>query len=741
MGSLPLSTRLSRSRLVRLVETALLFSCFGATAAALGLSAACMLAWARPGSSRAGWEGVCTIPAPWVVPLLYLGSLGAVPALLALLARAKTLGNAPRNVEVKSAAIFRGSGRAMARNDSARESLIIAQFCGAASACSLEVAFAATLIVVYKGNLSVAAAVVVVGVCAGHVFGTRASTWVRNRVDRLSGVVGLLLLERLSSMFSLGLLLVLMGDMYPKTMAVFPGSPSILEGAFELTSSSSATHPHPHGFDFGANSLDQWIAQGNSNSWLFSSDQASRPDTHLEAVFDENKDDMLRRGWLRLSVILLLSSCFVTSLSKHTRSFVLRRDWARLISLSPYTSMKARNSPTTEADLAGGAAFRTHLSYSSGSDDVMDDLTDEVSPSNRTNKKTTLVVDTQPSNYPTEDQILKKAQEQSLASLKISLARAHTAAYVATPVLLGGSFDLGPPEIAIAVGLSSAIIWQLLSFFLEVFCFRVAFFDDATLRTGLGDEDEEDLHAINPFGGSSIYRPIGVSPKVSRGEMVRQSLKAWRTYFRSPIFLASLSYVLLSASVIDCGLLTIAYLRWRMLPMWSIGALISLRCFTCGFISFVRSIHRYTGSLARTASLNLWMLWWSLVPALLGFAFYDPLSKVSIGFFLIAIILSGPFLRAFSLVHSKLVREWVEDRHQLAVLGAQSTLQTLALVFINLMAMTLQGPSYFGNLVLMSVLAAFVSALLFSIWYRVYDSGSAFQVVDDVGRLKLIVRG
>jgi hypothetical protein len=384
--------------------------------------------------------------------------------------------------------------------------------------------------------------------------------------------------------------------------------------------------------------------------------------------------------------------------------------------------------------------------------------------------------------------VLPRDAQAGQRALRRSLSRAGTLAGVLAPALAGAVMDmnLGSAGRAARVGVASVLIWLALSLCLELLALRAAYYTERLLREGRPSLDSSVDYLFDAGDGASTgshYRAVGVpgSALPSRGRwaappskssalrrlfcccccgggcccrstwpaaaaeaVVRTAAlwgKRWATFARSPFLLASIAYALLAASVLNCSFITLGYLRWAGAPVWVLGLLMGLSQLGWLLAALARKVHRATGSLARTASLSLWVVLACAAPAAVALLVLGTDSRAAALVLMASVVLTGPALRTFSAVHATLLKEWVEEANLAAVLHAQTFLRLLGALSVALMLAMDDDPSAFAGPVCLSAAAAALAVLLFLAWFRAFDSGTPFQVVDEIGQLVLVVRG
>lgn len=769
-----------RSRAARQLETVVLIIATLLCATLLGFVSPCLLLTIQDLGEPIDQE-ICIIRGSWIGSTLFVGALGCIPSgiLLRERLRARANNDQRRSQMARSSptgeygyvrpSIYKQFRPSVNPYTCARRVLRVAQFLSSSCAATLDLVLAVVLIAVYPDSLVPAATIVLCSTCVGYVLVHRVVPRIM-QVDRLTCALTLVVIERACALLALGMIFLLTRDAFPGALVNLHQEGIIVQNSKHSRSKGAADRstPLPSASDSTlppeptmaptflptpdppaptSSRLD--LGKSGANPWIFEEGSHDAEDPALDATLTGSHPQLLHGSPL-LWFAILVTCISLSIVARSARSSLIRKDWSRLVASAPFSMTHAVTheegyyDQQTHAKSTFAKNQASSLLSPLGSLTPSEDEGDDFASSEEGQSQTQDHVDFEPELVygaaGTDSIMARDTIDASVVALKVHLSRVHTAAYVSSPILFGLVLDLGNPQQALFIALETAIFWQILCGILETSCFRLAYHTETALRTERPPLDTS-VTFFDPYDSRSIYHPIGVAPRQPRLEKLKRWLKRWRIYIQSPVFLASLSYAVLNLSVLDLGLLSLTYLRWRRLPVWIIGLLLGLRCFSCGLVTFVKYIHRWTGSLARTASLTTWVLWSTSFPALLGFVLFSSTSKASVLFLMVVLVLSGPPLRAFALVHAKLLREWVEEEHVSTILNCQLTVRTSCTVLITLVALCLGEASMYGVLVIISVLSSFLSVILFALWFRVFDSGTPFQVVDHTGHVKVIVHG
>ncbi|GBG34583.1 Solute carrier family 40 member 1 [Hondaea fermentalgiana] len=787
-----------QSRAARQLETLALVLATLLCATLLGLVTPCLLLTVQDLSDVVDSE-ICLVRGSWIGACLFIGTLGLGPCIMVLRERLRARPNGAKTSRAPQTmsgyvrpSIYKQFRPAVDPYTCARRALRIAQFVSSSCAATTDLTLAVVLIAVFSDSLEPAAAIVLCSTLMTSLLVHRVVPKLM-QVDRLTCALALVLLERISALTAIALAFRLAQVAFPEASAIVHGPVALLQNAkvskthIDGASSAGADASPPSsgateaaGAGAGPSSV-LGIDSGAVAPWVFEKGSSGNADPEVDAALSASQPEV----WQLQQLMLLCVLIFAFSLSvvaRAARNALIRKDWSKLVASAPFSMTQAMpfltsssneqsrpsaNKITARLDLAmrHGSEASSRMSplgsfaesedssegiggglFGSGSMEspIVEEKLEAVEIAGVHGRAVTGDgLHHEPEvvyGRMSESVMARDCIDASVLALKVSLSRAHTIAFVCAPTLFGLVVDLGEPRVALFIAMETLMAWQILVLMLEMSCFRLAYHTEAALRTERPPLDTS-VTFFDPYGSRSIYHPIGVSPRRPTLERAKRSLKRWRVYARSPVFLASLAYAALGVSILDLGILSLTYLRWRRLPVWIIGVLIGLRCFSCGLVSFVKYIHRWTGSLARTASLTLWVLWSTTFPAILGFTLFGSSSKASLLFLMVVLIFSGPPLRAFALVHAKLLREWVEEEQVPTVLECQSALRTFGTIAMSIMALILGNAQLYGALVIISVAASLFSVVLFALWFRIYDSGTPFQVVDHAGHVKVVVHG
>jgi len=198
------------------------------------------------------------------------------------------------------------------------------------------------------------------------------------------------------------------------------------------------------------------------------------------------------------------------------------------------------------------------------------------------------------------------------------------------------------------------IVLHFLTWCIQTSCIKLLYSNEPNLRSSAP------LHAFDSFyGTASVYRPIGRSSTLLG--TAKQCLNTWKIYFKSPILFASLSSCVLYATVLNGGIVTLGYMRWRHVPCIIIGLVIALQNLSMGSLRMAHWLHRRSQSLAKTASVLLWIIWTIVfLVAVLCFHVFEVKSSTWVLLLVMLVTLPSSISRVFGIIHSKLLKEWVE---------------------------------------------------------------------------------
>ena len=219
------------------------------------------------------------------------------------------------------------------------------------------------------------------------------------------------------------------------------------------------------------------------------------------------------------------------------------------------------------------------------------------------------------------------------------------------------------------------------------------------------------------------------------------ALQSVRVYFSHRIFLASVAYCLLYMTVLDNGALMTSYLRWRNFPASYLGASRGLcAVFGIGGTYVFPALRRCTGSVTRAGLISIWMFWILQLPSICSFVFLGE-STISDYATMVAMIASRVGLWSFDLAETQLLQEWVEEKDRGKVNSMQIATYRAAFVVIQAFGMYFHNPADFPFLVGVSTCTVLLASLIYSMWFSRYSVGSPYQVVDELGNVKLRVTG
>ena len=288
-------------------------------------------------------------------------------------------------------------------------------------------------------------------------------------------------------------------------------------------------------------------------------------------------------------------------------------------------------------------------------------------------------------------------------------------------------------DFTVLVSLGIVLVWHLIAIPLEIMCFRMASLQSIALQ--------ETVMFYRIKGSIVPTMPMNFQQYTNNFvKHIIWHINRWREFFNSNICLVSISYSLLAMTILDTGIVSLSYLRWRKVSVLMIGIVVALNHMSFGVIGFVEYIHRRTDSLSLTASLIFWMVWFPTVAAAAGFAFFKSSNNLTVLLVIILLILP-PFFQASMFVYFKLLREWVEAQKFDVMFEIENSLRAIAMITMHIIVVIVDNPSNYVELVYTSFGACFCALVLFFTWYYLFDVSTSFQVVDDVGRVLVHMRG
>jgi hypothetical protein len=105
-----------------------------------------------------------------------------------------------------------------------------------------------------------------------------------------------------------------------------------------------------------------------------------------------------------------------------------------------------------------------------------------------------------------------------------------------------------------------------------------------------------------------------------------------------------------------------------------------------------------------------------------------------------SMVVSRAGLWAFDLIESQLLQEWVEEYDLASISSVQTAVSQISYIGVQLLVLQFSHPESFYVLVNFSTVVVLIATLCYTWWYVKHNEG-AFQIVDEVGQLKLKVQG
>ena len=702
--------------MVRWVDTIVLFMVFMVVVACLTVAFTCsVLIWIEDGGVV-----VCPVSRTWVGITGWLGAVGIIPTSILFFGQFQrgnfeSQNNGSNGLGFVRPSLIRNFASDSEKHSLVQKILLTGHFMHCVSSSAWNFLLGIVLIQLYTSSLSIPATVVIC-TATGRVWVAPYVAQIMRRLNRLTSVVCLVIVE---GVCIAGCALFIVHLFFYEYLNI----KQTKSGKMDL--------------------LPSWILDDKS------------PNTSL-AQFVHRKQLNQKENMTNVATFWIAMLCSFGSIVRGARSYLVNQDWVRVVAKAESFTNGYDLSPT----LSGyGATIGGYRDYAlRGPVSSLGTLT----PSDEDDDfKSISETPSTVRGYGTLERVLaseetvffvepEQKQERSPSNsshgyskpdgrkkFRTRYNQVHRVANVLAPLTLGLLLDFDQQALGGSVACLGALCgWMVLATVVEVCAFRFVY----ESVTGIDEQGPvyERVNFFGAYGHENIYRHISTRNENSFINGIQWALKSFKIYWKSSVFLASISNALLNATVIDCGIVSLAYLRWRALPGWCLGVIVLLKHlpFTFGYVKW---IHQCTGSIARTSSLAIWIIWCLLLVCTVAFNLFR--HSVSLSFLTIAILITGPSLRSLSLLHAKLVQEWVEEENMEAVLRGQANAKLFATVLMQAMVITHSSPEDYSLLLLTSAVFCFAGVITFSLWYRVYDSGTPFQVVNDIGQLKLVVRG
>jgi hypothetical protein len=105
-----------------------------------------------------------------------------------------------------------------------------------------------------------------------------------------------------------------------------------------------------------------------------------------------------------------------------------------------------------------------------------------------------------------------------------------------------------------------------------------------------------------------------------------------------------------------------------------------------------------------------------------------------------SMVVSRAGLWAFDLIESQLLQEWVEEYDLSSITSVQTAVSQISYIGVQLLVLQFSHPESFYVLVNFSTVVVLIATICYTWWYVKHDDGP-FQIVDEVGQLRLKVQG
>jgi iron-regulated transporter 1 len=193
-----------------------------------------------------------------------------------------------------------------------------------------------------------------------------------------------------------------------------------------------------------------------------------------------------------------------------------------------------------------------------------------------------------------------------------------------------------------------------------------------------------------------------------------QIIAGWRSYFSQPIFMSSLTYVLLYFTVLSPGGVMTAYLDFQEMPE-TLNALFNGLGAVVGLLATFAT--PYLISKFKLRKTGLFALWSQL--AMLIFTIIPFLTSTTKDTFILplAIAVSRFGLWTFDLVEVELMQTYVADVERATVSGVEYSMTNLISVLAFGMGIVVPDPKHFIYLVIASISVVAIANLIYSIWF------------------------
>lgn len=306
---------------------------------------------------------------------------------------------------------------------------------------------------------------------------------------------------------------------------------------------------------------------------------------------------------------------------------------------------------------------------------------------------------------------------KDLAQMNVTLRRIDLMCKLVAPTVFGAVVQMCPTiESQLFVGIGFAAGFNALGLLPEYYMARHLYLARPELRSKTLETHEQKDEG----------------PRLSSS-----SFGAWSVYFRSHVFWACFSYSALYLTVLDCGILMTAYLKWLGIPESFLGlgrgagAVFGLLG-TSLFPIMLRCM-----SLRVAGVVTVWGFFITVAPAALNFLNPAILlgadaSNYSIGVaMLVSVAVSRVFLWSFDLSHSQIIQLEIGSDTRAQVAACQTATYQAFWIVLYALALFFSSPKQFGLLTFVSVGSVMFAAIvwtLFAIKSRGVQSYTSLRV-------------
>lgn len=287
---------------------------------------------------------------------------------------------------------------------------------------------------------------------------------------------------------------------------------------------------------------------------------------------------------------------------------------------------------------------------------------------------------------------LTRSDSRALTKLNAGLRRIDLSCKILAPGVAGLLLTHGGPKICVLF----IVTWNVAMWFPEILC--VHYLLKKEEYSYVVDECKPRAH-----------------PTHSNSGHFENYVEAWKIYFSQDVCKAALSLALLFYTVLSFGSVMVPYLYSRGMTEATLGLYRGVGA-VFGILATL-SLSPMTDKLGLlwTGTIGVYMqlvcLFIGVVGILLGMD-----AVVSTHLLVVGVVLSRWGLWTFDMIVTQLIQEKVEKENLSAVSGAQNSLQNVLQLCFYLTSSVLSHPSQFWILCLVSIIAVFGSAVLFSIY-------------------------